>query len=172
VELEPQELERVFRERACGLDVHFAFVTACLIVPGKGKRLRILEETFETNVKGLKRLKAWLTEHQCEAVGMEATGVYWMPVYAALEGAGFDLEVANPLQIKSLGGRKADRKDARWIAEQVRHGRIKRSFVPPPNSGMPASWPGSAVSSSRPVPASAMKSSGPWPNPASPLRLG
>jgi len=132
VELEPQELERVFRERACGLDVHFAFVTACLIVPGKGKRLRILEETFETNVKGLKRLKAWLTEHQCEAVGMEATGVYWMPVYAALEGAGFDLEVANPLQIKSLGGRKADRKDARWIAEQVRHGRIKRSFVPPP----------------------------------------
>jgi transposase len=131
LELEPQELERVFRERACGLDVHFSFVTACLIVPGKGKRLRILEETFETTVKGLNRLKAWLTENECEAVGMEATGVYWMPVYAALEGA-FDLEVANPLQIKTLRGQKTDRKDARWIAEQVRHGRIKRSFVPPP----------------------------------------
>jgi len=131
LEVEPQELEKVFRERACGLDVHFAFVVACLIIPGKGKRLRILEETFETNVKGLKRLKVWLTENGCEAVGMEATGVYWMPVYAALEGA-FDLEVANPLQIKTLRGRKTDRKDARWIAEQVRHGRIRRSFVPPP----------------------------------------
>jgi len=130
LELEPQELVRVFRERACGLDVHFAFVSACLIVPGKGKRLKVLEDTFETNVKGLKRLKAWLTENGCEAVGMEATGVYWIPVYAALEGA-FELEVANPLQIKTLRGHKTDRKDARWIAEQVRYGRIKRSFVPP-----------------------------------------
>lgn len=131
MELEPQELIKVFRERACGLDVHFAFVTACLVVPGKGKRIRVLEETFETNVKGLKRLKTWLEENGCEVVGMEATGVYWMPVYAALEGA-FDLEVANPLQIKTLRGQKTDRKDARWIAEQVRYGRIKRSFVPPP----------------------------------------
>ena len=131
MELEPQALIKVVRERACGLDVHFAFVTACLIVPGKGKRIRVLEETFETNVKGLKRLKAWLQENGCEVVGMEATGVYWMPVYAALEGA-FDLEVANPLQIKTLRGQKTDRKDARWIAEQVRFGRIKRSFVPPP----------------------------------------
>lgn len=131
MELEPQELERVFRERACGLDVHFAFVVACLIVPGKGKRLKVLEQTFETNVKGLKRLKVWLTENGCEAVGMEATGVYWMPVYAALEGT-FDVEVANPLQIKGLRGQKTDRKDARSIAEHVRHGRIRRSFVPPP----------------------------------------
>lgn len=131
MELEPHELEKVFRECACGLDVHFAFVTACLIVPGSGKRLKILEESFETNARGLKRLRNWLTEHGCEAVGMEATGAYWMPVYAALEGA-FELEVANPLQIKTLRGQKTDRKDARWIAEQVRHGRIKRSFVPPP----------------------------------------
>jgi transposase len=131
LELEPQELIKVFRERACGLDVHFAFVAACLIIPGKGKGLKVLEATFETNVKGLTRLKAWLTGHECEAVGMEATGVYWMPVYAALEGV-FELEVANPLQIKTLRGQKTDRKDARWIAEQVRHGRIKRSFVPLP----------------------------------------
>lgn len=131
MEVKPQELEKVFRERACGLDVHFSFVAACLILNGSAKRIRIIEETFETTVKGLQRLKAWLVEHGCEAVGMEATGVYWMPVYAALEGA-FDLEVANPLQIKSLGGRKTDRKDARWIAEQVRYGRIKPSFVPPP----------------------------------------
>jgi transposase len=131
LEVEPQELIKVARDRACGLDVHFAFVTACLIVPGKGKRVKVLEETFETNVKGLQKLKAWLEKNGCEVVGMEATGVYWMPVYAALEGA-FDLEVANPLQIKTLRGQKTDRKDARWIAEQVRYGRIKRSFVPPP----------------------------------------
>lgn len=132
MEVEPQELVKVFRERACGLDVHFSFVTACLVIPGTGKRLKILEETFETNLKGLKRLKAWLTEHKCEAVGMEATGVYWMPVYAALEDAGFAIEVANPMHIKQLKGYKTDRKDARWIAELVRYGRIRRSFVPPP----------------------------------------
>lgn len=132
MELEAQELVKVVRQRACGLDVHFSFVTACLIVPGQGKRLKLLEETFETNLKGLKRLRAWLSEHQCEAVGMEATGVYWMPVYAALEGADFVLEVANPMHIKQLKGYKTDRKDARWIAELVRFGRIKASFVPPP----------------------------------------
>jgi transposase len=132
LELEPQELVKVFRVRACGLDIHFAFVTACLIIPGKGKRLKVLEETFETNQKGLRRLRAWLMEHECEAVGMEATGVYWMPVYVALEGSSFEIEVANPMHIKQLKGSKTDRKDARWIAELVRYGRIKRSFVPPP----------------------------------------
>jgi transposase len=62
---------------------------------------------------------------------MEATGVYWMPVYAALEGA-FELVVGNPQHMKNALGRKTDRMDARWIAGQMRHDRIKPSFVPPP----------------------------------------
>ena len=97
--MEVEQVERVIRECACGLDVHFSFVSACLIRPGTGKRVKIEEQNFETNRKGLKRLRAWLTENGCEAVGMEATGVYWMPVYAALEGAGFEVQVANPMHI-------------------------------------------------------------------------
>jgi transposase len=125
------ELEEVFYDRACGLDVHFSFVTACLIKPGPGKRLKLEEQTFPTHLEGLKRLRSWLKEQSCQAVAMEATGVYWMPVYAALEGA-CKLVVANPQRIKALQGQKTDRKDARWIAQLVRHGRIKPSFVPPP----------------------------------------
>jgi len=64
-------------------------------------------------------------------VGMEATGVYWMPVYAALEGS-FELVVGNPQHMKNARGRKTDRMDARWIAGQMRHNRIRPSFVPPP----------------------------------------
>jgi transposase len=125
------ELDEVFHDIACGLDVHFSFVTACLVTTGVKKRPKVEERTFPTNREGLRHLRAWLEDYKCEAVGMEATGVYWMPVYAALEGA-FKLVVGNPQHIKALRGQKTDRKDARWIASLVRHGRIKPSFVPPP----------------------------------------
>src|SRR3712207_2716235 len=64
-------------------------------------------------------------------VGMEGTGVYWQPVHAALEGA-FTLIVGNAHHIKAVPGRKTDVKDAEWIAELVRHGLVRASFVPPP----------------------------------------
>ena len=125
------ELEEVFYDVACGLDVHFAFVAACVIFTGPKKRLKVEEKSFPTTRRGLLALKDWLAEHQVEVIGMEATGVYWMPIYAALEGS-FKVIVGNPQHIKALKGQKTDRKDARWIAGHVRHGRIKPSFVPPP----------------------------------------
>ena len=125
------DLDEVVYERACGLDVHFAFVAACLVVPGPKTKLRVEERQFPTTQKGLHQLRAWLEENQCQVVGMEATGVYWMPVYVALEGA-VKLVVGNPQHMKAARGQKTDRKDARWIAGQVRHDRIKASFVPPP----------------------------------------
>jgi transposase len=80
----------------------------------------------------LRSLLAWLEANHCEAVGMEATGVYWIPVYSALEGSQMKLIVGNPQHMKNARGQKTDRKDARWIAGQVRHDRIKPSFVPTP----------------------------------------
>lgn len=125
------ELEEVFYTIAAGLDVHFASVSACLVSTGTNKRLKLEEKSFPTTKKGLLSLRAWLEERHCEAVGMEATGVYWMPVYAALEGL-CKLVVGNPQHMKALRGQKTDRMDARWIGGLVRHGRIKPSFVPPP----------------------------------------
>ena len=126
-----EDLEEIQYACACGLDVHFASVSACLIKPGSAKRKKVEERSFPTNLSGLKQLNAWLTESGCEAVGMEATGVYLDARYAILEGS-FKLLVANPQHIKALQGQKTDRKDARWIANHTRFGRIKPSFVPPP----------------------------------------
>jgi transposase len=125
------DLDEVVYTTACGLDVHFAFVAACLVTTGPKGKPKVEEREFPTNQKGLRALREWLSAGGCEAVGMEATGVYWMPVYAALEGA-FELVVGNPQHMKNARGRKTDRMDARWIAGQMRHDRIKPSFVPPP----------------------------------------
>jgi transposase len=125
------DLDEVVYAIACGLDVHFAFVAACLVTTGPNGKPKVEERQFPTNLKGLRSLREWLTASGCQAVGMEATGVYWMPVYAALEGA-FELVVGNPQHMKNARGRKTDRMDARWIAGQMRHDRIKPSFVPPP----------------------------------------
>jgi transposase len=131
------DLDEVVYHIACGLDVHFAFVAACLVSTGPKGRLKVEERSFPTNLRGLRELRAWLEAGKCEAVGMEATGVYWMPVYAALESAQspegpMKLVVGNPQHMKNARGQKTDRKDGRWIAGQMRHGRIKPSFVPPP----------------------------------------
>jgi len=125
------DLDEVVYTTAGGLDVHFAFVAACLVTTGPKGKPKVEEREFPTNQKGLRALREWLSAGGCEAVGMEATGVYWMPVYAALEG-GFELVVGNPQHMKNARGRKTDRMDARWIAGQMRHDRIKPSFVPPP----------------------------------------
>lgn len=105
-------------------------MAACLVTPGVKGNPKVEERQFSTNLKGLRSLRQWLEENQCEAVGMEATGVYWMPVYAVLEGT-CRLVVGNPQHMQAARGQKTDRKDARWIAGQVRHNRIKASFVPP-----------------------------------------
>lgn len=125
------DLDEVVYTVAGGLDVHFAFVAACLITTGPKGKPKVEEREFPTNQKGLRALRGWLKVSGCQAVGMEATGVYWMPIYAALEGD-FELVVGNPQHMKNARGRKTDRMDARWIAGQMRHDRIKPSFVPPP----------------------------------------
>jgi len=115
---------RVIYERCCGLDVHKKSVTACIITP-EGQQRR----TFGTMVKDLLELSDWLTEHQVTHVAMESTGVFWKPVYNLLEDE-FEVWVINARHIKNVPGRKTDVKDAEWIADLLRHGLMRASFIP------------------------------------------
>lgn len=116
-------------QRCAGLDVHEATVVACARV-AEGGQVREESATFGTTTKGLLQLLDWLTEHECTHVAMEATGVYWKPVWHILEG-NFELVLANPGHIKNVPGRKTDVNDAQWIAKLLAHGLIRSSFVPP-----------------------------------------
>jgi transposase len=117
-------------ERCCGLDVHQATVVACVLVGGAHQKPRKEVRSFGTKTRELMQLRDWLRDSGCTHVGMEATGIYWKPVYAVLEDA-FELVVGNAHHIKNVPGRKTDVKDSEWIADLLRHGLIAKSFVPP-----------------------------------------
>ena len=122
----------VIVERCAGLDVHQAIIVACVLwSEGHGRVRKALAE-FATTAVGLEKLAGWLTGHGVTHVGMESTGVYWMPVYAVLEAVGgIDLTVANAQHVKAVPGRKTDVKDAEWLARLIRYGLMRKSFVPP-----------------------------------------
>jgi transposase len=117
----------VLYPRCCGLDVHKKSVTACVITP-EGREIR----TFSTMTNDLLKLKGWLQEAKVTHVAMESTGVFWKPVYNLLED-GFNLLLVNAQHIKAVPGRKTDVKDAEWIAQLLRHGLVRGSFVPDRN---------------------------------------
>jgi transposase len=117
-------------ERAAGLDVHKAQVTACVRVPGRGReRVQEVAE-FQTTVRGLLALRDWLKAHRVRQVAMEATGVYWKPVWAILEDE-FDCLLVNARHVKQVPGRKTDVSDAAWLCQLLEAGLLQRSFVPP-----------------------------------------
>ena len=119
----------VMHERVAGLDVHKAMIVACVRLMAGGKVRRECR-SFETTTAGLSALLVWLTESGCTHVAMEATGVYWKPVWNILSEGSFELMVANAAHIKNVPGRKTDVNDATWIADLVACGLIKASFVP------------------------------------------
>jgi transposase len=118
----------VLHPRCAGLDIHKDGVVACVrcVSPPEVHEVR----PFATTTTGLLALADWLEAHGCTQVAMEATGVYWKPVWHVLEGH-FDLVLANAQHIRNVPGRKTDVNDARWIAELLAHGLIRSSFVPP-----------------------------------------
>ncbi|MDP9273223.1 MAG: IS110 family transposase [Chloroflexota bacterium] len=117
-------------KRAAALDVHKAQVTACVRVPGRGGvRTQELAE-FATTVRGLLGLRDWLKAHRVSQVAMEATGVYWKPVWAILEDE-FDCLLVNARHVKQVPGRKTDVSDAAWLCQLLEAGLLRRSFVPP-----------------------------------------
>ena len=119
----------IIYERVAGLDVHKAMIVACVRVMADGKAERTCR-TYDTTTDGLKSLLAWLMEQRCTHVAMEATGVYWKPVWNILSDGTFELLVANAAHIKNVPGRKTDVNDATWIANLLACGLIKGSFVP------------------------------------------
>jgi transposase len=118
----------ILHPRSAGLDVHKDSVVACVrcVSPPQCHQVR----TFATTTGGLLALADWLEAHGCTHVAMEATGVYWKPVWHLLEDR-FALVLANAQHIRNVPGRKTDVNDATWIAELLAHGLIRGSFVPP-----------------------------------------
>jgi len=116
---------QVVYERCCGIDVHKRNLVACVITP-EGKELR----SFGTMTVHLLELADWLEERGVTHVAIESTGVYWKPVYNLLEGCGVEVLVVNAQHIKAVPGRKTDVKDAEWIADLLRHGLLRGSYIP------------------------------------------
>jgi transposase len=119
----------VLYPRCAGLDVHARSVTACVRI-ASGADVSYHHRTVPTTTRGLLDLADWLAAAQCTHAGMEATGVYWKPVWHILEGQ-FTLVLANAMHIRHVPGRKSDMTDAAWIADLLAHGLIRSSFVPP-----------------------------------------
>jgi transposase len=117
-------MEVVYR-CCCGIDVHKKLIVACLDKGGK----RELRE-FGATTGEIKQLGSWLSEEGCEMIAMESTGVFWKPLYNLFEIMDLDAIVVNASHMKALPGRKTDIKDAEWIADLLRHGLLKASYIP------------------------------------------
>ena len=118
----------VLHPRCAGLDVHKDMVMACVRRAMASTRYATAE--FATTTSGLLQLADWLEAQRCTHVAMEATGVYWKPVWHVLEGR-FELLLVNPAHARNVPGRKSDVNDAHWLADLLAHGLIRASFVPP-----------------------------------------
>ncbi len=119
----------VVHERCCGLDVHKRTVVACVIVPGPDRVPAKQIRTFGTMTVDVLQLADWLGELHVTHVAMESTGAYWKPVWNLLEHS-FELLLVNAQHMKAVPGRKTDVKDCEWIADLLRHGLLRASFVP------------------------------------------
>jgi transposase len=118
----------VMAQRCAGIDVHQRFLVVCVSRLEAGQRHKEIR-TYRQETPDLLALRAWLLKTGCTHVGMESTGVYWMPVYQRLDGF-FEVVVANAQHIKAIPGRKTDVQDAEWIADLLQHGLLPASFVP------------------------------------------
>ena len=119
----------VLYQHCAGLDVHKRTVAACVLHSEADGRTRRETRTFGTMLADLEKLRDWLLQEGCDCAAMEATGVYWRPVYNVLEGH-VRLQVVNAEHVKAVPGRKTDVKDAEWLADLVRYGLLRSSFIP------------------------------------------
>ena len=120
----------VLHQRCCGVDVHKAHGVACLLIAEPGGAPRKEGRTFGTMTEDLLALVDWLVGAGCTHVARESTGSFWKPLYNLLEGVMAEVLVVNAAHIKQVPGRKTDIKDAAWIADLLRHGLVRASFIP------------------------------------------
>lgn len=121
---------RIIHDRVAGLDVHKKVVVAAIIVKQADGSWLEAKRTFGTMTSDLLTLSDWLLLQGVTHVAMESTGEYWKPVFNILEN-NFEVMVVNAQHISKVPGRKTDQSDAQWIAELLRYGLLKASFIPP-----------------------------------------
>ena len=115
--------------RCAGLDVHARTVVACARI-ATGGTVTYEYLTVSTSTRGLLQLADWLAAKGVTHAALEATGVYWKPVWHVLESE-VSLTLAHAQHIRNIPGRKSDKNDATWIADLLAMGLIRGSFVPP-----------------------------------------
>lgn len=128
--IESGEYMEAMVKKCAGLDVHQETVVACVLKGELDKKPESEIRTFGTYTKDLEELHEWLLQEEVEEVAMESTGVFWKCVWNIIEDEKYEIKLANAKEIKNMPGRKTDVKDAQWIAELLRCGLIKSSFVP------------------------------------------
>jgi len=117
-------MEKIY-DRCCGIDVHKKLIVACFICGGEQE-----VREFGAVTREILELCEWLSAGGCQMAAMESTGSYWKPLYNILEASGLDAMVVNAQHMKNVPGRKTDVKDAEWIADLLRHGLLKPSYIP------------------------------------------
>ena len=122
---------QVLYPRCCGLDLHQKTVVACVLLTDPDGTVHRFVRTFGTMTADLLALGDWLRFHAVTQVAMESTGVLWRPVFNVLE-EGHTLILVNAQHINAVPGRKTDVKDSEWLADLLRHGLLRPSFIPPP----------------------------------------
>src|SRR5947209_6886176 len=120
----------VLYKRCAGLDVHKETVVACLMLTASSGKMTHEVRTFATTTLGLQTMAQWFASQQVTHVAMESTGIYWRPVFTILEGR-FQVILVNAQHMKAVPGHKTDVKDSEWIADLLRHGLLRASFIPP-----------------------------------------
>lgn len=128
--IESGEYMEAMVKRCAGLDVHQETIVACVLKGELEQKPESEIRTYGTYTKDLEELHEWLLQERVEQVAMESTGVFWKCVWNIIEDERYEIKLANAKEIKNMPGRKTDVKDAQWIAELLRCGLIKSSFVP------------------------------------------
>ncbi|GAC1407544.1 MAG: IS110 family transposase [Ktedonobacteraceae bacterium] len=121
---------QVIYQRCCGLDVHKKTVVTTVLITSPDGTVEKKTRTFSTMTNGLLALCDWVDSYGVSQVAMESTGIYWRPVYQLLE-EGHTILLVNAQHMKAVPGHKTDVKDSEWLADLLRHGLLKASFIPP-----------------------------------------
>ena len=122
----------VIHARCCGLDVHKNSVVACVLITELDGQVERHVRTFKTMTADLLALGDWLNGLGVTQVALESTGVYWRPVdFNVLEDDARTLLLVNPQHMRAVPGKKTDVRDSEWIADLLRHGLLRPSFIPP-----------------------------------------
>lgn len=120
----------VIHRVCCGLDVHKKHISACIAITESDGSVRYEIKEFATTTYQIKKLRDWIDEHDCPIVAMESTGIFWRPIHNILENH-VEVILVNAKHVKNVPGRKTDIRDCKWLAELLRVGLLKGSFIPP-----------------------------------------